>query len=172
MNMSKLVTVLIVFLLISCGNDKSQKEVEMNNKDEVSAIKKEDLSKLDFIDFILDRKSKNKIEDWIKYNELEEKINELKEADLSYFKSDKKVVKTLVMELVETTPENINTDGIKARLLVLQNMYLKLSSSANLSTSTKKELKKDIKDLLEAFSNLNYQINKKFEKDAQRIIKP
>jgi len=76
------------------------------------------------------------------------------------------------MELVETTPENINTDGIKARLLVLQNMYLKLSSSANLSTSTKKELKKDIKDLLEAFSNLNYQINKKFEKDAQRIIKP
>jgi len=62
MNMSKLVTVLIVFLLISCGNDKSQKEVEMNNKDEVSAIKKEDLSKLDFIDFILDRKSKNKIE--------------------------------------------------------------------------------------------------------------
>jgi len=170
--MSKLVTVLIVFLLISCGNDKSQKEVEINSKGEVYTIKKEDLNKLDFIDFILDRKSKNKIEDWIKYNELEEKINELKKADLSYFKSDKKVVKTLMMELVETIPENINTDDIKARLLVLQNMYLKLSSSASLSTSTKKELKKDIKDLLEAFSNLNYQINKKFEKDAQRIIKP
>ena len=48
-------------------------------------------------------------------------------------------------------------------------MYYKLNSTINLMTSTKSELKKSIIDLLEAYSNLNFQINKKFEKDSQNI---
>lgn len=170
--MSKLITVFIVCLLISCGNNKKQ-QVEVNTKkQDTSIIEKEDLSQLNYTDFVLDKNSRAKISDWIKYDELEEKINELKKADLSYFKSDKKVVETLIKELEETIPESINTDDINARVLVVQNMYYKLNDTINLSTSTKSELKKAITDLLEAFSNLNFQINKKFEKDSQNIIKP
>ncbi len=170
--MSKLITVFIVCLLISCGNNKKQ-QVEVNTKkQDTSIIEKEDLSQLNYTDFVLDKNSRAKISDWIKYDELEEKINELKKADLSYFKSDKKVVETLIKELEETIPESINTDDINARVLVVQNMYYKLNDTINLSTSTKSELKNAITDLLEAFSNLNFQINKKFEKDSQNIIKP
>ena len=170
--MYKLIAVFIVCLLISCGNDKT-KQVDVSiDKQDLSIIEKEDLSKLNYTDFILERNSRTKISDWIKYDELEEKINELKKADLSYFKGDKEVVETLVKEFLETIPDSINTDAINARILVVQNMYYKLNSTINLSTSTKVELKKAITDFFESFSNLNFQINKKFEKDSQDNIKP
>ncbi len=82
------------------------------------------------------------------------------------------MVETLIKEFEETIPEEIKTDAVNARVLVVQNMYYKLNSTVNLSTSTKEELKKDITDMLEAFSNLNFQINKKFERDSQNTIKP
>ena len=169
--MSKVFTVFIVCLLVSCGNKQQQSEVITHEKD-VFKIKKTDLETLNYIDFDLDSKSKRKIPDWIKYDELLEKISELKNADLSYFKSDKKVVEALVLELATTVPEVINTDAINARILIVQNMYFKLNSTINLSTSTRDEIIKDMKDLFEAFSNLNYQINKKFERDTRNIFKP
>ena len=172
MNMSKLITVFIACLLIRCGKDNTQQTItNIENQDSFN-LKKEDLNKLNYADFILDNKSKAKISGWIKYDELEEKINELKNADLSYFKSDKEVVETLIKEFAETIPDNIDTDAINARVLIVQNMYFKLNSAINLSTSTKAEIKKEITDMLRAFSNLNFQINKKFEKDSQNIIKP
>ena len=170
--MPKLLAVFIVCLLISCGNKKTQPLDENTKKQTTSIIQKEDLDNLNYTDFVLDRKSRAKITSWLKYNALEEKINELKTADLSYFKSDKEVVETLIKEFGETIPDEVNTDAINARILVVQNMYYKLNSTINLSTSTKEELKKDITDLLEAFSNLNFQINKKFERDSQNIVKP
>ncbi len=170
--MYKFIAVFIICLLISCGNNKKQ-QIDVNTeKQDVSIIEKEDLSQLNYIDFVLGKKTRTKISDWIKYDELEEKISELKNADLSYFKSDKEVVETLIKEFAETIPKSINTDDINARILVVQNMYYKLNGTVNLTTTTKSELKKSITDLLESFSNLNFQINKKFEKDSQNITKP
>lgn len=170
--MSRFITFFIVCLLISCGNDKASEISISKTKQNKSIIKKKDLKNLDYIEFSLDQKSKQNISDWLKYIELEEKINELKKADLSYFRSDKEVVETLIEEFGATIPENINTDAVKARVLTVQNMYYKLNSIINLSRSTKTEIKTAITDLFEAFSNLNFQINKKFEKDSQDIDKP
>ena len=172
LNMPKLIAVFIVCLLISCGNKKTQQLDENTKKQTTYIIQKEDLDNLNYIDYILDKKYRAKLSNWIKYDELEEKINELKNAEFSYFKSDKEVVETLIREFGETIPENIDTDAVNARILVVQNMYYKLNSTINLSTSTKDEFEKDITDLLEAFSNLNFQINKKFERDSQNIVKP
>ncbi len=170
--MSKLIIVFIACLLISCGNEKTQQVLAVTKKQDSFLIKKEDLNELNYTDFVLDQNSKRKISRWMKYDELEEKINELKNADFSYFRSDKEVVETLIKEFAKTIPEEINTDVVNARVLIVQNMYYKLNSEINLSTSTKAELKKAIADMLEAFSNLNFQINKKFEKESQNIIKP
>ncbi len=171
-SMHKFIAVFIVCLLISCGNKKTQQLDDNIEKHGSSIIQKEDLDNLNYADFVLDRKVRSKIPGWIKYDELVEKLDELKKAELSYFKSDKEVVETLIKEFGETIPEDLKTDAINARVLVVQNMYYKLNSTINLSTSTKADLKNDITDLLEAFSNLNFQINKKFEKDSQNIIKP
>ena len=171
-NMYKFFGVFIGCLLISCGNKKTQQFDENATKQSTLIIQKEDLNNLDYADFVLDRNSRAKLSGWIKYDELEEKINELKSADLSYFKGDREVVETLMKEFSETVPEVIKTDAVDARVLVVQNMYYKLNSTINLSTSTKEEIKKAIADLFVAYSNLNFQINKKFEKDSQNIIKP
>lgn len=167
--MSKIFSIIILCLLISCKNDKSQQTEIDVVKQEFSKIEKEDLNNIDFIEYILDENAKRKISNWLKYDELQAKINEVKNADLSYFKSDKEVVETLIVEFATTIPEVIDNDAINARILIVQTMYYKLNSTINLSTSTKSELKKSITDLLEAFSNLNFQINKKFEKESQNI---
>lgn len=170
--MPKIIAVFIACFLIGCAKNKEQQpEVDVVKQD-ISKIEKTDLNNLDYIEYILDETVKTNISGWLKYDELLEKINELKNADLGYFKSDKEVVETLVEELATTIPENINTDAINARVLVVQNMYYKLNSTVNLSTSNKSELKKSIVDLFEAFSNLNFQINKKFERDSRNLIKP
>lgn len=170
--MPKIIAVFIACFLIGCAKNKDQQpEVDVVKQD-ISKIEKTDLNNLDYIEYILDETVKTNISGWLKYDELLEKINELKNADLGYFKSDKEVVETLVEELATTIPENINTDAINARVLVVQNMYYKLNSTVNLSTSNKSELKKSIVDLFEAFSNLNFQINKKFERDSRNLIKP
>ena len=167
--MSKIVSIIIICLLISCKNEKPQQTETGVDKQSVTLIKKKDLTNLDFIEYLLDENARRKISNWLKYDEVQEKINELKNADLSYFKSDKEVVETLIEEFANTVPEVINTDAINARILIVKTMYYKLNSTINLMTSTKSELKKSIIDLLEAYSNLNFQINKKFEKDYQNI---
>ena len=167
--MSKIVSIIIICLLISCKNEKPQQTETDVVKQSLTLIEKEDLSNLDFIEYLLDENAKRKISSWLKYDELQGKINELKNADLSYFKSDKEVVETLIEEFATTVPEVIDNDAINARILIVQTMYYKLNSTINLSTSTNSELKKSITDLLEAYSNLNFQINKKFEKDSQKI---
>jgi hypothetical protein len=49
---------------------------------------------------------------------------------------------------------------------------LKLEGVVNLSNPDKKEVLLIVRDFLAAFSNLNLQINKKFERESQNIEKP
>ena len=163
---------LSVLCLIGCKKEiDQQSEIPISLQDSI-IIEKTDLESLNYTEFILDKVSEQNISGWLKYQELEEKINEIKQADISYFKSDKTIVEALITEFSTTIPENINTTDINARVLIVRNMYFKLLEISNLGTSTKEEMKKAIQDLLIAFSNLNFQINKKFERDAQNIEKP
>ena len=166
----------IFFIMICAGYSCADNKSESSKSDLVSQdtlkISKTDIEKLNFTEFILDPASDKKLAGWLKYRELEDRINELKNADLSFFKGDKKIVETLIQEFISTVPSNIDEESIRARILIVETMYLKLNNKVNLTTSTKSDIQKSITDLLEAFSNLNYQINKKFERDSQNIIKP
>lgn len=164
---------LIMFcFMLGCKQEDNKQVVDDIMVKDSMLIDKSDLTKLIYIEFLLDKNAAKQISGWLKYNELDEKISEIKNADLSFFKSDKAVVEALVNEMSTTLPEKIQTEDINARVLIVRNMYLKLYETINLNTTTKNELKLAIKDLLEAYANLNFQINKKFERDAQNIIKP
>ena len=166
------IILLLLICLIGCKKDIDQ-QLEMPDSIQDSIIiEKSDLESLNYTEFILDRVSEQNISGWLKYQELEEIINEIKQADLSYFKSDKTIVETLITEFSTTIPESMDEADINARVLIVKNMYFKLLEISNLNTTTKIELRSAIKDLLIAFSNLNFQINKKFERDAQHIEKP
>lgn len=148
-----------------------QPEKTGSDQDSV-VVTKSELQKLNYTEFVLDTESDKSLLDWWKYRELENRINEIKNGDLSHFKSGITVVETLIDEFTDTVPQQLNEESIQARILIVKTMYLKLNNIINMSTSTKGEIKKAITDLLESFSNLNYQINKKFERDLQSIDKP
>ena len=58
-NMHKLIAVFIVCLLISCGNKKKQQLDENTEKHNTSIIQVEDLSSLNYTDFVLYKQSRN-----------------------------------------------------------------------------------------------------------------
>lgn len=144
-----------------------------NNQDKSTQLINEgDIAKLKYIDFILDEKSEKGIEDWHHYEELSNIISNVKKADFTDFKDNHKILVSLIKDLKKNIPKPINNHSVHARLLVIETKLFKFEDIVNLSSIKKEELGSAIKELLVAFSNLNFQINKKLERDSQNILKP
>ena len=133
---------------------------------------KDDISKLVYTDFILDTKAQKDIESWNKFFELETIMADLKSGDVSYFQGYTKTLLAFMNDLRDNIPDAINSPSIQARFLTLETKMLKLQSILSLKNIPKSEELQIIKETLIAYSNLNLQINKKYEKDSQQIEKP
>ena len=162
----------ICLSLFSCKDEAQAIKVDPQDINEEPLITKSDISKINYTEFILDNKAGKSLESWEKYYELDNIIINLKNADLSYFKDNNEIILALIKDLKETIPEQVNTPLILARLMTLETKMLKLESIINLSKPTKTNILLGIKEFLLAYSNLNLQINKKFEKESQNIQKP
>ena len=169
----KFFSILIVFVLFfSCKKTVSE-NTENNTSENVNQdITESDIAKLNFIDFILDEKTEKAIEEWVEYYQLQEVIANVKKGDLSFFNDNKKIITTLLKDLKINIPKKVNTSATLARIQVLETKLLKLESLSNLTTTNKEELNNTIKEFFESFSNLNFQMNKKLEKDSRNIQKP
>lgn len=170
--MSRIFLVLFICVFCCCKKNKIEQPEKTGSDQDSMVVSKVELQKLNFTEFVLDSDSDKNLLDWWKYRELENIINEIKNGDLSHFRSGKTVVETLINEFTNTVPSTIDEEAIQARILVVKTMYFRLNNIINMPTSTKEEIKKSITDLLESFSNLTYQINKKLERDSQNISKP
>lgn len=170
--MSRILLVLVLCVFYSCKKNKTEQPEKTGSDQDSIVMSKDELQKLNYTEFVLDSESDKSLLDWWKYRELEGQIEKIKNGDLSHFRSGKTVVETLINEFSDTVPLDINEEAIQARILVVKTMYFRLNNIVNMPTSTKEEIKKAITDLLESFSNLTYQINKKFERDVQSIDKP
>ena len=165
----------IIFLsvcLFACKQGK--KEMVTENLITIDSLKvtKDDISKLNYVEFILDGKAYNLFGSWASYDELDNHITNLKQGDLSFFKENPELLDAFVKDLKETIPENAKTPAIEARVKELETKIYKLQSFLNLSNTNKNKLLPAIQELLVSFSNLNLQINKKIEKESQIIEKP
>ncbi len=169
----KFFSILIVFVLFfSCKKTVSE-NTENNTSENVNQdITESDIAKLNFIDFILDEKTEKAIEEWVEYYQLQEVIANVKKGDLSFFNDNKKIITTLLKDLKINIPKKVNISATLARIQVLETKLLKLESLSNLTTTNKEELNNTIKEFFESFSNLNFQMNKKLEKDSRNIQKP
>jgi hypothetical protein len=170
----KALMVLSIFLLLAFSCKKAQ-ETNLNSdtkKQDIQEITEQDISKLKYTDYVLDYKTEEVIKDWQEYYELQDIIINVKKGDLSFFNNNAEEVKILVSKLNESIPELVKSPSISARMLVLETKLFKLESLANLSTTSKEELLNSIKEFLVAFSNINFQMNKKVEFDGRNIEKP
>lgn len=159
--------------LLSCQNTSKETNTEQTYQEPVSkSLSEKDISRLKYVEYTLDVKTENAIKEWLKYNDLEDIVENVKKGDLSYFNDNKKAIKTLLQELTKTIPDTVNTPSVTARITALETKLYKLESLANLQTTSKQELGGIIREFLQAFSNLNFQMNKKLEKDSQHIEIP
>ena len=163
----------VYILLFSCKGSQEENVVTFDTAEKESEeITKKDIANLKYTDFILDSKTEVAIETWQEYIQLKDVINNVKNADLSFFNDNDETIKNLLKDFKKNIPEIVSTPSVLARIMVLETKIYKLESLSNLNTTTKKELIGVIKDFLVSFANLNLQMNKKLEKDGQSIIKP
>ena len=172
----KVFIVLIGFIVLTaCEKDPSKEntltDIENIEASQVTRITKNDIENLDYIEYGLSKASKKAVASWASYKELDNLILSVKNADISYFEGDEKIISALIQDLKSTIPEKVDNQSITARISALETKFHKLESAVRISKTPKAALISTIKEFFISFSNLNLQMNKKLEKEAQDISK-
>ena len=164
---------LILFLNFSCNSntESSKKTLQELNSENFKVLAK-DIDNIKYTEFALSNLSENATENWLKFHELQEEIAILKKGELSFFKNDKTILESLITDLKNEIPKDLNTLSILVRLSVLETAIFKLEGISSLSNVNKEVILNAIKDVLVSNSNVILQMNKKLEKDSQNIEKP
>jgi len=170
--MRYLIPLLCFILLLNCKSEKQDTDEQTLVKLDTTAITQEDLDAIKYIDFGLDSKAKYTVESWTTFSIISRAIERAKKNDFEVFTADDEVFNTMIVDAQRTIPIKISSEPIKARLLILKTKLLKFRALLNLKTSTKADLLEGLQELFQSYSYLILQINKKFEKEAQEIIKP
>jgi hypothetical protein len=161
------------FSVTSCKSDKvSEVIIETQEQLEARTISQKDIESIRYDDFGLSPDSQKAANDWQKFQELNTQIEVLKKGDLAYFSGDPLIIKTLMQELRTEIPKTLQTNEISARITALDTKTQKLNSLLRLANINKEEKINVIKEFLTTISNLNLQINKKFEFEKNDVIKP
>ncbi|MCX7551482.1 hypothetical protein [Xanthomarina sp. F2636L] len=159
----------LITCLFSCGmGNEETKEQEVP----LPTLSKQEIKKLNYTEYLLDSKVKVLTKNWIKYNELNGVILNIKQADLTYFKDNHEILEALINDLKQSIPDKVNSPATMSRLIALETKLYKLESVVNLSNESPENIMLTIKEVLVSFSNLNLQMNKKIERESQKITKP
>lgn len=169
--MKKILIIALLVTLSSCKKEVTTATETTLVTSDSTKITKEDISKINYIEYGIDNKAKVTLDSWQAYNTISSAIDQIKQADFTFFKTDDAIFNTTLTDIETTTPEAIDSEPIKARILILRTKLLKLRESVNLNTASKTEKLIAIRELFQSFSYVTLQINKKFEKEAQNIIK-
>jgi hypothetical protein len=170
--MIKYFMLFVCFFSLSCINNSDKEIVKETTVIQKDILTKGLISKLKFNDILLDKSAKVIIEEWKSYTAIDKAIIDIKSLKFTFFTEQEDIFRSTLLELKTTIPEAIDSQPIKARILVLQNQLYRFQEELKIKKQLKKEDIIFIKEVFVAFSNLNLQINKKLEKEAQQIIKP
>ena len=161
------------FVLFACDNDKNTVEIDATEtKNQKPEITVKAIEALDYKDYVLSVESKKAVAEWESYQELDNQIGYLRKADLSFFNGDKDELRLFIQEFKESTPKEFLLNPIISRTAIIETMLLKLNANLTLESIDKADKLESIKEVFVAFSNLNYQINKKLENDYYDKIQP
>ncbi len=163
----------LFFALSSCKESKVAEFIEdIEEQNDPNTITQKEIESIRYDDFVLRADSQVATTDWQKFQELTTQVEVLKKADLSYFSGDPLLIQTLLQEMRTEIPSELDTNEISARITALDTKTQKLNSLLRLPNVSKADKIKAITEFFIAVSNLNLQINKKFEFDNNNILKP
>ena len=173
--MKVFITSICLLFFITCDKETSGENTSTNQENieqtKISRITKKDVEAIDYLDYGLSNATKKAMTTWTGYADLETLIKSIKSGNLSYFESDDEIINAFIKDLKSNVPEKITNQSIIVRITALETKFYKLKSAVKITTIPKKELIFTVKEFLEACSNLNLQMNKKLEKEAQNISK-
>jgi len=171
--LSYFVAVCLSISILSCKTNKEDDET-MSETTQVQAYEPtaKDIEGINYVEYVLSDTAEDATKDWLKFQELSTQIEVLKKADLSFFKDDKAILLGFITDLKNEIPEKLNESPIVVRLIALETTIYKLEGTATLHDVQKEALLESIEDVLISHTNLIFQINKKLEKEAQKIEKP
>ncbi|WP_282042408.1 hypothetical protein [Winogradskyella flava] len=159
---------LYIFCLLSfgCGNDKTVGDAtDTETTSQKRAITTHAIENLKYTDYVLSNTGEEAVASWDNYQELAIQIGYLKKADISFFNGDKELLKKFVAEFKIGLPEDLNTNPILSRMAMVETSILKLHDDLTLDNIPDENKLQSVKEVIVAFSNFNYQINKKLERD-------
>ena len=159
-------------LNLSCKDEKPAEEAVQEEVKPSDIVSKSDIEAFDYTEYVLSDAARKIADSWLKFQELDSEIETLKTGDLSFFSNEKDLLKTFYTELTGSLPEALQQASIEVRLLALETNSYKLHDETVFNRADKKALLTAIGEVLVGYSNLIFQINKKLEKDAQKIEKP
>lgn len=173
MKIGYIVLISFCLTLICCDEAKiSSANTATEFTKQKSAITAKAIENFDFTDYALSSEAEVVISKWEKYQGLAKQMSYLRKADLSFFNGDKQLLKTAIEDFTTTIPEELKTNPILSRIVILETTLLKLNENLRIDNIHNDVKLSSVKDVLESFSNLNYQINKKIEFDIYDNIRP
>lgn len=174
MKITSVILCLCFILSMSCGDDKNEtSETETAEKAEQNTrISAKTIENIDYNDYALSPEGEQVVVSWEKHQELATQISYLKRGDFSFFNGDVELLKTFIKEFKAQLPDDLRTNPIVSRNAIVETSLLKLNERLTLDNIERKDKLIGIKELFVAFSNLNYQINKKLEHDMYVKIQP
>ena len=174
--MRGMLLVALTICLVSCKSEQSDLDETTNDEQEIenpsNVVTASDIAAIKYTDYGLSDTAENVTRDWLKFQELFEKIELLKKADLSFFTEDKAILRSFIDDLKNEVPEKLDEPSIIVRMIAMETAFYKLEGLAIIPNAKKEDLLDAIGEALMSHTNLIFQINKKLEKDNQRIEKP
>ncbi|WP_179351089.1 hypothetical protein [Winogradskyella vidalii] len=161
-------------VMMSCGDDNANATVTETTESTAQddRITASTIEAIAYEDYALSPESEQLVVTWEKYQELATQIGYLKKADFSFFNGDKELLKEFILAYHKQMPSELRTNPIVSRNAIVETALLNLNERLRLDNIERDDKISGIKALFEAFSNLNYLINKKLEGDFYNQIQP
>ncbi|NRD22346.1 hypothetical protein HNV10_03780 [Winogradskyella litoriviva] len=174
MKITAITLFLCSFLILGCSNDKKVtsdiEAIESHNND--NKITAKTIENIKYKDYALSPEAETFVVSWTQYQELSKQIGFLKKGDFSFFNDDVAVLQEFIKGFKASMPNEFRTNPITSRNAIIETALLKLNEYLTLDNIEKSDKILGIKEVFVAFSNLNYQINKKLERDMYNDIQP
>lgn len=168
-----IICLFVLALYLQCDYKQGTNDLSLsNNNIETHKLSSTDIDKIKYTEYVLSDLAVQKTKDWLTFQKLQDHIEVLKKGDISFFKDDKTIIQGFITDLKNEIPDSLDDPSIVVRLKVLETMMYKLDETSNIRSLSKQSILNNIKEVLIAHNNLILQINKKVEKDSQKIVKP
>ncbi|WP_407557077.1 hypothetical protein [Winogradskyella sp. 4-2091] len=174
MKISFVVFILFGVMMLSCGNDKTAttEEEVIENSNQEKKITAKTIESISYKDYALSPEAEEELVPWADYHELAKQIEFLKKGDFSFFNNDVAALQEFIKGFKASMPNTFRTNPIQSRNVIIETALLKLNEYLTLDNISRRDKLQGIKDVFVAFSNLNYQVNKKLERDMYNDIQP